>query len=195
MICLKSFRLNSINNYDKNFKYLNSIQNNTVILMDEFDSMYSPTTSTLNYPLDSNESDSRKLIHNFIVDIILIILKINNFEKVYFINSVKASDYLINEVFPYFNQELKTKKNENYLNFSDFLEYLQNKESIENKNDEIVKEIGIYYKVYKCLCIVLTKLYNKDYGFGSTGYNEIEEFIEFHISLQTNQHTTLNFQK
>ena len=40
-----------------------------------------------------------------------------------------------------------------------------------------MKEIGIYYKVYKCLCIVLTKLYNKDYGFGSTGYNEIEEFI------------------
>ena len=46
-----------------------------------------------------------------------------------------------------------------------------------NDQGKIFEKIGVYFKVYKCLGIVLTKLYNKDFGFGSKGYNEIEEFI------------------
>ena len=145
---LKTLKLNYVEDNKLNNKILNVIKDRSLIIFDEFDSLYNPLNSDLNFPIGENKNIDniiKKSIIEFYIDLIIFI-ESNNLSKVDVttLNSFKST----------YN---KYEKNINLL--------LRNKDDyIQVKNDDKIINLKIL-KLYEILKDCLNLIYNKDYGF------------------------------
>ena len=114
---LKVLKLNYVENNNLNNKVLNLIKNNSLIIFDEFDSLYNPLNSDLNFPVRDEkkiyEIIDEKIILFFVDLIEFLFNKYNNISKLDEI----ILDSFLNEPSP----ESVVKKNTKYLPYIELL--------------------------------------------------------------------------
>ena len=159
----------------------------TLLIMDEFDMMYNPLCSDLNYPLNKNNIP----FQNNLIKIILYITKklftkYTKYMRYSNRDNIMKNKIIIKKIMLETND--MTDNDEIKLIFVNFYEHIKNKinnyESIEQfnltKNEEnIIKQVGgtkisdsllTYYlrEIYKTYYIALTYMLDKDYGWDNT---------------------------
>jgi len=187
---IKTVLLNKLNidnkaNYNK---LLENIRHKSVIIIDEFDDLYNPLKSDLNFQLDERSIKNSKLIHD----------KIYDFYVDFIDNLLKETKYKYKKLK---HSTIKEKFNQ-YINTYDFgLTYNKYKSDIlkltKNKTAiNLTKENYYFIKsMEKLLNILITSfnlIYLKDYGFPtSTSHNT--QFISVPYSYVNNPITGSQF--
>ena len=161
---LKMFLLNfkRFEETQKSRKIIEFIKNNVIFIMDEFDSLFDPLSSDLNYPfvtqkLKSNNPIGMKVIIFFLDFINHIVSK----------NRYVPKEYIHSNVYDIFKEYVRFIRDDSNLLYKVVKDMIQN---IDNKTDikSMYEHYYLYRTVHKFYLIVeqtLNVKYNKGYGF------------------------------
>merc|ERR1712227_268813 len=172
---LKVLKLNYVEEDIFNNNILNSIRDNSLIVFDEFDSLYNPLNSDLNFPIKDD-----KKIYKIIDEKIILFY-------------VELIEFLFNNynIIPELNENILNKfesKNAKYKPNIDLLKnYLKDKDLVNLKYDnnnildndldeQQIKFELIFLKLFDIFESCIKLMYNKDYGFPNEKSHKDKKF-------------------
>ncbi len=178
---LKTLLLNQISNKifhltNDNVDIVEITRKNSYIVFDEFDKLYDPHSSNLNFPINDRLIENKNMIFSFCLDVS---------ELIFGFNAKMETDKKIDAMNIVDQCYLLLSKKNKYDSLDIFLNYIikDNKSFDINLTSEKIPLFKIYYKIYHTLIDCMMLIYNLNYGFGDLYYNNQYHESNYYLAI------------